>query len=318
MVRLIARKLVLIVLLLPLLNALGYFYATTYRRLLRGASTYSQLPILGGAANTGDYGAYFRGLLSGDLGKIDQTPISSILAEPVRNSLIVLGLALLVTVVFGLALGFLAISPRTKRVRPLALVFLTAGSSLPGFFLGSAALALIIYGSLLKPGRGTIFPIGGFGLDEHLILPVLTLASRPMLQVARVAGGLLENELQQDYIRVALSKGLSWRRILWQHAFPNIVAPIVITIGQSMRLLIGGLIIVEALFRWPGIGRVFMIIVGVRVDGRVPLEFFSNPELLAAIALIFGIWLLLADLITSVVAALSDPRLRQAASSSMA
>lgn len=297
MLRLLARKFLLILLLVPTLHLLGFLYATTH-------------PIYTGEPIT--YSEYLTTFFSDGLGRVGSAPVSEILATNIQNSLVLLVLTLISVVFVGPLLGFVSIRRRTKRITPIATLITTAGSSMPGFFLGVAILAGMLYGVFgLSSSVGTILPISGFGLDEHLILPVLVLASGPTLQVARITASLIENELQQDYIRVAQSKGLNWRGVFWRHAIPNVAAAIISTIGRSMRIIIGGLIVVEALFSWPGIGRIFTYSVGVRLDGRQPFGYFLHPELIAMLAVVFGLSLLLADLIASIAAYGADPRLRQ-------
>jgi ABC-type dipeptide/oligopeptide/nickel transport system permease component len=87
------------------------------------------------------------------------------------------------------------------------------------------------------------------------------------------------------------------------------IAPVLVTIGESVRLIVGALVIVEALFIWPGIGRIFLFTVGLRLDARPPGVYFGNPDLLATIVVILGAWLLLADLIASALSYWVDPRL---------
>lgn len=307
MVQLIGRKLLTLLLFIPLLSMLGFFYATTHPA--------NNVPTAANPAGTVDasYLTYVQNALGGDLGTVGTAPIREIVAQGILNSLVLLALTMLLTFFLGPLVGFLSVSRRTRRIRPLALVITTAGQSLPGFFLGVAIIALMIYG-ILSFARGRIpLPLSGFGLDEHLVLPVLVLATGPMLQVGRVTANLLENELQQDYIRVARSKGLSWQGLYWRHAFPNIVAAVIMTIGRSTRWLISGLIVVESLFLWPGIGRIFTFAVGIRIDGREPVGYFLHPELLAILVVIFGLGLLLADFVTSVLAYWSDPRLNKPA-----
>jgi peptide/nickel transport system permease protein len=307
MVQLIGRKLLTLLLFIPLLSMLGFFYATTHPA--------NNVPTAANPAGTVDasYLTYVQNALGGDLGTVGSAPIREIVAQGILNSLVLLALTMLLTFFLGPIVGFLSVSRRTRRIRPLALVITTAGQSLPGFFLGVAIIALMIYG-ILSFARGRIpLPLSGFGLDEHLVLPVLVLATGPMLQVGRVTANLLENELQQDYIRVARSKGLSWQGLYWRHAFPNIVAAVIMTIGRSTRWLISGLIVVESLFLWPGIGRIFTFAVGIRIDGREPVGYFLHPELLAILVVVFGLGLLLADFVTSVLAYWSDPRLNKPA-----
>lgn len=306
MLRLIVRKLALILILLPLLNAVGFYYATIHPRLFVSPTGVSV------EASTSRYGNYVQGLLAGELGCVGNQDVASVIADPVKNSLILVLAGLVVAVVFGLLFGLLAISPRTKRISPQALIVLAAGSSMPGFLAGGMLLSFMVYQTLYAGNPRTPLPLSGFGLDEHLILPVIVLALQPTMYIAKVAAGLVENELQQDYIRVARSKGLSWLRLLWQHALPNMIAPVLVTIGESVRLMVGALVIVEALFIWPGIGRIFLFTVGLRLDARPPGVYFGNPELLATIVVILGTWLLLADLIASALAYWVDPRLSQA------
>jgi ABC-type dipeptide/oligopeptide/nickel transport system permease component len=87
------------------------------------------------------------------------------------------------------------------------------------------------------------------------------------------------------------------------------LSPVLITIGEAMRLMVGGLVIVEAIFLWPGIGRIFLYSIGLRLDARPPFGYFGNPELIAILAVILGGILLITDLVISVLAYQLDPRL---------
>jgi ABC-type dipeptide/oligopeptide/nickel transport system permease component len=311
-VRLIIRKLALIIVLVPLLNAFGFFYANTFgpRRFVNAVGRLVERE--SAPAFFTMYGAYLKRVLAGDLGAINRVAILEYIATPLKNSLALLGLALLLVLLLGPVLGLLAVQRDTGRIGPRAQLVLTVGSALPGFFLGSVLIAAILYGSrYLYWGSGTFIPIQGFGLDAHLIVPTLTLAVRPILYVAYITAGLLEHELQQDYVRVALGKGLSWRRLLWRHTLPNIAAPVLIAQGQSLRFLVSGLILVEALFDWRGMGRMFMQTIALNSSLRAS-SIFLHAELLAFIFVLFGGLLLLADFLAGLIAQLVDPRLRRA------
>lgn len=312
MAGLVLRKTLLALFILPILNLLGYFYAQTYPGLnpffgSRGQNSTNQ---------DQPYPVYLQELLQGNLGRVDLVPISELLVEPLRNSLILLSLALFIVVLLGPLLGVLSVSSRTRRITPLALLITMGGASMPGFFLGAAIISTMLYLVLYTSATVSFLPISGFGLDKHLILPILVLASRPTLQVAKVTATLFENELQRDYVQVARSKGLTSRRVSWRHVWPNIVSPVLVTIGASIRLLISGLLIVEALFQWPGVGNLLMLAIGIRTDGRAPVSYFANPELLAALAVIFGFLLLCSDLIITILATGLDPRVRESVSES--
>ena len=307
MLKLITRKLILMIIILILLNFVAYHYALIHPRVFFSPAGQAR------EAEESQYTAYVQQLLQGDLGEVGRTTVADVITTPIGNSLILLGTAMLVTIAFGLLFGFLSISRKTKRMHPLALTFLSAGSSMPGFVFGAILLSFMVYQVLYTGAKESFLPLSGFGIDSHLILPVLVLSMQPTFHLAKVTANLLENELQKDYIQVARSKGLSWSQLFTAHAMPNMLAPILITIGEALRLMVGELVIVEAIFLWPGIGRVFLFTLGLRLDARPPGQFFGNPNLIAIVAVILGSWLLIADLIASALAYKLDPRLSQVA-----
>jgi ABC-type dipeptide/oligopeptide/nickel transport system permease component len=300
----IARKIAIIVLLLPIIHAFGYFYAAAHPRLF--APSFSNRP----TTPPLPYTTYLRELLQGNLGNItQQVTVAEVIIDPLKNSLLLVTVSLVVAVCLGFLLGLTAISRKSRRIHPAALVGLTAVSSMPGFIFGGMVLSAMVYQTLYAGARQTILPISGFGVDKHLILPVLVLSLQPMMNIAKVTAALLEHELQKEYIRIARSKGLGWRQLLWRHALPNLIAPVLISIGESMRLMVGALIIVEAIFIWPGIGRIFLFTIGLRLDARPPGIYFGSPPLLAAIAVMLGFFLLFSDLLTGILVRWTTPQL---------
>lgn len=307
MARLIIRKLLLMLIILAALNYVAYHYAIRHPGLL--LFPFSNITNPEAEFEESQYPAYVQGLLRGDLGEAAGSPVAEVIREPIRNSLILLAVAVIVTVVVGLGLGFLAVSPRTWRIRPWAIVLLSMGSSMPGFVFGAIILSLLVY-QLLYSGSGTtLLPISGFGIDRHLVLPVIVLSIQPTFHLAKVVSSLVENELQRDYIQVANSKGLTWLQLVRRHVWPNILSPTLITMGEAMRLMVGALVIVEAIFLWPGIGRILLQSIGIRLDAGPGNAFFGNPNLVAILAVIMGSWLLIADLIVNVLAYRFDPRI---------
>ncbi len=299
------------VLILAALNYVAYHYAIRHPGLL--LYPFSNFTDPDAELPESQYPAYVQAVLRGDLGEVAGTPVTEIIREPIRNSLVLLAAAVATTVIVGLTLGFLSISPHTWRLRPWALVILATGSSMPGFVLGAIILSSLVYYQLYA-GRGTtLLPISGYGLDSHIVLPVIVLSIQPTFHLAKVITGLLENELQRDYIQVANSKGLTWWQIIRRHAWPSILSPVLITMGEALRLMVGALVIVEAIFLWPGIGRIMLYSIGLRLDAGPAGVFFGNPNLIAVLAVIMGSWLLIADLIAAVLAYRLDPRLSIAA-----
>ena len=295
------------IIILILLNFVAYHYALIHPRVFFFPG--------GQAAEAEDsqYLAYVQDLLQGDLGDVARTTVLDVISTPIRNSLTLLLTAMFATIFFGLLFGFLSISRKTKRMHPFALIFLSAGSSMPGFVFGAILLSLMVYQVFYSSATKTFLPISGYGLDRHLVLPVIVLAMQPTFYLAKVTANLLESELQKDYIQVARSKGLSWSQLIVAHALPNMMAPLLITMGEAMRLMVGELVIVEAIFLWPGIGRVFLFTLGLRLDARPPSQFFGNPNLIAIVTVILGSWLLIADLVATMLAYKFDPRLGRVA-----
>lgn len=315
MLRLLGRKLLLILILLPMLNVVGFYYAVIAPSLFARSMPFlapQRAESLDELTQSRAYLAYARGVLAGDWGTIGAFPVRQALVPALQNSFILVATAVVIMLLLGPLLGFLSISRRTRRLTSLGLLIATVGLSMPRFFLGGAIVAMMIYGIFLSSDSGPLLPISGYGLDEHLILPVWVLASAPTLRIAGIVASLLEQELQKDYIRFAQSRGLSWDAIYVRHALPNIIPAVLVTIGNALRMLIGGLIVVETLFLWPGIGRIFMSVMGLRINVRELLPYFLHPETLAMLAVIFGLWLLLVDLLVNLLAFWFDPRLRNA------
>jgi peptide/nickel transport system permease protein len=322
MIQLLGRKLLLLLALAPLFNALGFYIgvrlipsfrptAPTFTRNADGTLTITQnfeeldLPPFWEM-----YGGYLGRVSQGEWGTFQTQPLTTLLAAPLRASLILLLLALVLTMTLGPLLGFAAISRRTQRVGRLGTAILTIGASFPSYLFATAAIVILIYtGRRLGIPIRNYVPWQGYGLDMHLLLPTLALAVRPVFYIARITSGLLEHELQQDYVRIARGKGVPPGLILRRHALPNIASPVIVSSGQAIRMLVSQLIIVEAIFNWPGIGRLFLLTIGIRTDGGDANPFFGQPEIIAALALIFTLLLLIVDTLASLLAHRADPRL---------
>ncbi len=329
MAKILVRKVVLLVVLVPLLHMAGFWYALRvfpqFVGNVSGITGFSgSFGALAGDPDASElspppfwntYRAYLARTLRGDLGRVGGAPLSEQLTRPITNSAVLVGTALALTVVLGFPLGIAALSRRTGRVSAPATLLLTAGSSLPSYFFAAVTITIVI--GIVRAGYRPlrdVLPWQGFGFDQHLILPVAALAVRPIFYIARVVAGLVEDELQQDYVRTARSKGVPWHGLLWRHALPNTVSPVLVAIGQSLRIVVGQLIVIEALFNWPGLGRMFLGATGIRTDGGPPSPFFGNPFILSTFAVVFGVFLLSTDLIASVFAYNADPRQRRAVS----
>ncbi|MEP7358820.1 MAG: ABC transporter permease subunit, partial [Anaerolineales bacterium] len=146
------------------------------------------------------------------------------------------------------------------------------------------------------------------------VLPLLALAVRPTAQIASLSVSLLVGELAQPYIIAARSRGNDWRRIRWRHALRPVLAPIILAVAASLRLLIGELIVVEWLFAWPGLGRLMALaLIAPRIAGPGSDDasaFFLLPPLVAGLLVIFAVLFVLADTVAVLLARTTDPQLR--------
>jgi len=191
-------------------------------------------------------------------------------AVAIGRSLVLIVGATAIATVFGLVFAIIHFAARYRVVRGVAWALGTAGVSLPSFFW-AMLLQLFVISWYLATGRG-LLPTTGYGLDEHIVLPLLALALRPTAYVFRTAATALEEIGARDYVRTARAKGLVERLVLVRHMFPNARPTFVAGIGYASRSTLSSLAIVEYLFTWNGAGLAFIYAVANRnIDFAVAL-----------------------------------------------
>jgi peptide/nickel transport system permease protein len=316
MLKFFLRRLLMIPLALVLVNFIGFSFAHITFQFQQSQSVY-------GSGKEGitpvwpEYFAYAQQALQGDFGSMPIGVNEPILDTLVKASLASLGLvsvAFGLSVLLGLGLGLMSVKIDPPRTEPWLTVLSTTGLAMPSFYIGT----LLVSGLLLQAIRGgadPIVPVAGFGWDLHLILPVLALVVRPTMQLAQVSASLLAGELNQRYVVAARSFGHTWQAIRWDKALRNVLAPIILTMASSFRLLMAELVLVEWLFSWPGLGRLLVqTLVPPSLSAPSGLidtsAFFLNPPIVAGLLVFFAFFFLLADLLASSLAQLIDPRLR--------
>ena len=317
MFRFIVRRILIIPFALLAVNFLGFAFAHLALR-------FHQLQNPYGATDQGPpqvgklYLTYLQKTLQGDFGQMPQAGLS--VAEAVGKATIAsLGLLIIaftLSVGLGLLLGLRGIRSEKAEVAPWIAPLAAVGLAMPSFYIGTLFIfAGVSY--ILRGGEGaqSPLPLQGFGWDLHLVLPTLALMVRPMVQITQITAGLSAGEMGKQYIVAARGKGHSWQEVRWKHAFRNVLAPVVLTIAGSFRLLAGELVLVEYLFSWPGLGRLLAqtlipptVAMGSRLSGASIL--FLHPELVAAMLSIFTLWFLVADMVFSAIARQVDPRLQ--------
>ena len=249
---------------------------------------------------------YVKGLAHGDMGEVASpfrsvsgTPVLKEIGRALPNSLALLVLSLISSVIVGLYLGMASALRRSSPFAGVVLFVSSLGVSTPSYF---AAMLLIWFGVWLFAMTGRhIFPVAGFGWDAHLLLPALVLAARPAAAVTRLSHNSLVEILEADYVRTAYSKGLHPQVVLVSHVLRNAGVPILTIVLVSLRFSLAVLPIVEYIFSWPGIGLSL-------------LDAIQRGDTAAAISMILALALLfvLANLLLEYLYPRIDPRLRTA------
>lgn len=252
---------------------------------------------------------YFDNLLHGNLGNttagsvtLRPVPVSSVLADVVPKSLGLLAVSLLFSTAVGVLLGYWAGKRRNSNVSLVFILISIIGVSIPSFF---AALLLQLLMVRWARATGTLppLPVGGFGWDNHIVLPALVLAARPVAQIARVTFVTLGTLLGMDYVRTALGKGLPSHQIWRGHIWRNALIPILTTIGVSLRFSLSSLPVVEYFFGWPGMGFTLLKSISKQDD-----------LLTVALILVMGILFILVNLALDLSYRFIDPQLRDTVS----
>ena len=256
------------------------------------------------------YVRFLAQIATGNLGpSIRQArPAADVLAEAMPNTLLLMGTALVLSIVIGVALGAWQASragSRADRVTGTASLIV---ASLPEFWLGLVLLLLLAHRFPIFPGGGTedlimhdlMSPLGRLvDRARHLFLPAITLALLGSASIARYQRAALIDVLPQDFVRTARAKGVTERLVVWHHALRNALVPTIVLAGLSLPTLLGGAVFVEQVFSWPGMGRVAAAAFGAR-DYQVVI----GATIVGAVLVVIGG--ILADLLH----ALADPRVR--------
>lgn len=311
MIRYILRRLLFIPPALLLVNFLGFAYAH-FARPLRAART----PYLPFVPESGPLLPAYQHSLQTIFDPAARSPLQeailNTLSASVLASLGLVGLALLLSILLGTTLGLGAVRNEPPGVKRWLAFLSTSGLAMPSFYIGSLLIVSSVSYVLWKgPGTPLPFPIQGFGWDYHLVFPTIALMARPTMQIAQLTAGVLSAELAKQYVIAGRSLGQSWQAIRMKYAMRNILAPVILNITSSFRLLVGELVVVEWLFSWPGLGRLLaQSLVPPLLSSNQGTQLFLDPEIVAIVLTLFAAMFLLADLIASVLVRTFDPRLR--------
>lgn len=242
------------------------------------------------------YGSYLQKVARGDLGYSIRfnSPVARIILARYPATIELAAAALLLALLFSIPAGVQAAVHRGQW-RDHGLGFLSLlGLSFPNFALGPVLILVFA----VKLGW---LPVSGYGTPAHLVLPAITLGAALAAILTRMVRTAVLEELSQDYVRTARAKGLAERTVLYKHTLRNGLVPVVTVVGLQLGALLSGAMVTEAIFSWPGIGRLTLQAINSR-------DYPLAQGCFLAIAVTYIAVNLLTDLLYSVV----DPRIREA------
>ena len=240
------------------------------------------------------YGRFLGGLLQGDLGRsyLQKTEVAELIWSRLPATLLLMAAGIACELILGIAMGVAAALWRGRAVDQALMMTSFVTVSAPQFVV--SLLLLYVFAVELR-----WFPIGGYGTFAHLVLPALTLGILGSGWYSRMMRSSMIEVMGTDFIRTARAKGLTRTRVILRHALPNAVLPIIAMIGIDIGIFMGGIVVVESVFGWPGIGQLAW-----QAIQRVDTPIIMGVTLVSACAIVLGN--LLADVITPFI----DPRIR--------
>jgi ABC-type dipeptide/oligopeptide/nickel transport system permease component len=257
---------------------------------------------------------YFAALLQGDMGRsiFQNQPVSEIIMGRLGATIELAIVALLLASVIGITLGVLAAIRQGTWVDTVTMLFAQLGVSMPVYWLGLLLMLLfaVQLGWLPSIGRGvpmhealwaalTGRPQVLWDSFRHIALPALALAANSAAIISRLVRASMLEVLREDFVRTAYSKGLRKGRVVVRHALRNALLPVLSVIGLRFGALLGGAVLTESIFAWPGLGQLTISAISQR-----------DLPLIQGIVLTFAIVFALVNLIVDLLYAAVDPRVR--------
>ena len=240
------------------------------------------------------YARYLGNLVQGDMGRsyIQKARVSELIASRLPATLQLMAAAIFLQLLIGLPAGIFASTRRNRPPDKTVMLLSFVGISAPQFVVGLLLIYVFAY-------KLELFPLGGYGTIWHVVLPALTLGVTIAGWYSRMSRSSMIDVLRQDYIRTARAKGVPEYRVVLVHALRNAILPIIAMIGIDIGLYAQGIVVVEAVFGWPGIGQLAWLAIQ-----RIDIPIIMGVTLVAAVGIVLGN--LLADIATSLI----DPRVR--------
>lgn len=240
------------------------------------------------------YGRYILDLLHGDLGN-SYTTGRSVFTEVMSRFPATLTLtfwSMLIAILISIPIGIISATKQYSLIDSFSMIFALLGISIPNFWLG---LMLIIAFSV---NLGWL-PTGGFSGAASIVLPAITLGTGCAANITRTTRSSMLEVIRQDFIRTAKAKGVSKRKVIHKHAFRNALIPVVTIIGLQFGQLLGGAVLTETVFSWPGIGQYLVN----SINGK-------DTNAVTGTIIIFAVCFSLVNLSVDVIYGFIDPRIK--------
>ena len=230
--------------------------------------------------------------------------VFDLILERLPASLLLMGTAFVLSSIVGILLGLYAGTRKDSLADRVAVILSILGYSMPVFFLGLLALTIFSLKLGWFPTQGMYNirnPQEGWGLvldvAHHLVLPVITYSAFQLALIFRVTRVKMQQVMTEDYIVTARAKGVQERRVVFRHAVPNTLLPIVTILGLNLEWLLAGSVLTETVFAWPGLGRLMFDAVSAR-----------DFPLLMGLFVVISAFVIIVNLLTDVLYRFIDPR----------
>lgn len=240
------------------------------------------------------YVDYVMGVVRGDFGRsyVQRADVGEIVASRIGPTVQLALAGILFELLIGLPIGVIAALRRGTAVDQLVMGVAFLGVSAPQFVVG---LLLLYVFSYLLP----IFPLGGYGGLAHVVLPAITVGLAGGGWYARVTRSSMVDVLRQDYVRTATAKGVRPPGVLFHHVVKNSLLPVIALVGMDLGVFMGGIIVVESVFGWPGIGQMVW----------QAIELVDIPVIMAGV-LVTAFFVVIGNLIADLIYPFLDPRIQ--------
>lgn len=240
------------------------------------------------------YGIYLMNMIQGDFGTsyVYQEDALSIVLDRLPATLLLGSVSMVFAVLISVPLGILSALKRNSYIDLIISGFSVAGKAIPNFWQG--IMLILVFSIILG-----FFPVSGDGSWKHLILPAVTLGSSAAAEITRLIRSSMLDVLNQDYVRTAKSKGVPSHIVIFRHAFRNCLIPVITIMAAQISGIVGGAVITETVFAWPGMGQLLVKAISVR-----------DMAVVQAIVFVSAIAILLMNFLADITYRLTDPRIK--------